>query len=128
MKSDPLLVAPAVLYGAAGLALVFAPAEILASLGGPATSVGAWLAQLLGSALLGLAWLNWLQRSAKVGGIFGRHVLLPNLMFTTVAFWLTLSAWRHQPERLSVLVVGVVFGTLSVLFGIRMFGRAPSGT
>lgn len=120
MKLDPLLFAAAVLHGVAGLAMTFAPDEVVALLGG-ASGTAVWVGKLLGAALLGLASLNWLQRHARVGGVLGRPVLLANLMFATVAFWGTVSAWRHDGGG-ALLVAGLVLGGLSAAFGARLFG------
>lgn len=125
MKPNLLLTAAAVAYALAGLALTFAPGELLRALGVDLPRSGAWLAQLLGAALLGLAWLNWLQRHATVGGILGRPVLLTNLVFVTISFWATLHAWRQESALTGLLVVGGVLGAFSVAFGARMF-RAPA--
>ena len=62
-----------------GAAFLFAPDVLLPRLvpGFPPTA--AWLGQLLGAAWLGVAALNWLQRNAVLGGIYGRPVVLANL-------------------------------------------------
>ncbi len=61
-----------------GLLLLFAPDVLLARFipGSPPT--GAWLAQLLAAAWLGLASLNWIGRGALLGGIYGRPVVAAN--------------------------------------------------
>lgn len=41
---------------------------------------GAWLGQLLGTAWLGMATLNWLQRFSLLGGIYGRAIVMANAM------------------------------------------------
>ena len=38
-----------------------------------------WLGQLLGSAWLGVAALNWASRATILGGIYGRPIVLANL-------------------------------------------------
>lgn len=91
MRLNYLLTATALLYGVIGLGLTFAPSEILGVVGAAPSAVGSWLAQALGAALLGFASLNWLSRYTETRGIFGRPVLLPNLVFVTVNFWLALS-------------------------------------
>lgn len=62
-----------------GAALLFAPDALLPALvpGFPPAAV--WLGQLLGAAWLGVAALNWSQRAALLGGIYGRPVVLANL-------------------------------------------------
>ena len=126
MRLNPLLAITAVLYGVVGLGLTFAPAEVLAALGAAPSSVGSWLAQVHGAALLGFAWLNWLNRYTKTRGILGRPVLLPNLMFITVSFWLTLGTWRRLPGHVGLLACALALGVLSIAFGARFFSRSPA--
>ena len=45
----------------------------------------AWLGQLLGAAWLGVAALNWLQRTALLGGIYGRPVVFANTVMYVVS-------------------------------------------
>lgn len=125
MRTNPLLAASAAVYALPGLALVFAPQEILAAHGAPASAVTAWLAQAFGAALLGFAWINWLHRFTRTHGILGRTVLLPNLIFVTTAFWLALGAWRRNPEVRLFVWAAIVLGALSIAFGSRLFARGP---
>jgi hypothetical protein len=62
-----------------GAALLFAPDALLPALVPGFPPAAAWLGQLLGAAWLGGAALNWLQRGAVLGGIYGRPVVLANL-------------------------------------------------
>jgi hypothetical protein len=126
--ANPLLVASAVVYGVGGLALTFAPAEILTAFDAPTPVVATWLAQLLGAALLGFAFVNWMQRYTKIGGIFGRPVAMPNLMFAMIAFFGSLGAWRHQSDQPTLLAGTVLFGALTVAYGARVFGRSVMPT
>ena len=84
MTSRPILVASALVFGLAGMALLFAPREILGLLGvEDASRTTAVIAQLLGSAWLGLAYGNWTARGLAVGGIHGRAIVIGNLMNAT---------------------------------------------
>jgi hypothetical protein len=62
-----------------GLALLFAPDVLLPALVPGFPPAAAWLGQLLGAAWIGVAALNWLQRAAVLGGIYGRPVVLANV-------------------------------------------------
>jgi hypothetical protein len=62
-----------------GASLLFAPDALLPALIPGFPPAAAWLGQLLGAAWLGVAALNWLQRAALLGGIYGRPVVLANL-------------------------------------------------
>jgi hypothetical protein len=123
VRVNILLAATAAIYGLAGVALLFAPDELLAAAAAPSSPLVDWLLQALGSALLALAFMNWMNRFTRTEGILGRPVLLPNLFFATTAFWLALGAWRRSPGPV-LLGCAVVLGILAVAFGARMFGRA----
>lgn len=120
MKPNPLLFAVAGVYAFGGLALTFAPRELLSGLGGPPSAVTVLLGQLFGAALLGLAYLSWLQRYTKVGGIYGRPILLGNLTFAMPAFFAAARAWRHEGGTV-LLASTVVLGAIAVAFGLRVF-------
>ena len=86
------------------------------------------MAQLLGAALFALAQLNWLQRFTRVGGIFGRPTLVPNVAFTTVAFFASVRSWRSAPDRLELAVAAGLLAFLGVLFMMRLFARPKPET
>jgi hypothetical protein len=65
--------------GAAGVLFLFAPQETGAALL-PDASGADKLFQLLGAALLGFAMMNWTAKGAALGGIYGRAVVIGNLM------------------------------------------------
>jgi hypothetical protein len=124
MTLNRLVLAASLAYGLPGLALTFGPDEVLRSAGGSATPLDLWLVQLLGAALLGLAVLNWVQRYALVGGIYGRPLLLANLIFSTVGFFASARTWSVHGGRL-VPIVSVMLGLLLLGFG-RALSRTPA--
>jgi hypothetical protein len=123
MRPDPLLAGSALLFGFAGLVLIFAPVEAMSSIGAGAAPAGVWVAQLLGAAIFALSQLNWMQRFAKVGGIFGRPILVPNLVFATVSFFASIRSWRREPDRYEMAAAALVFALLGVLFMMRLVAR-----
>lgn len=127
MRPNPLLIALAMLYGAAGLALTFAPGEIAAAAGATPDRGSAWFAQALGAALLGLAWLNWLHRTTATRGILGRTVLLPNLLFAVTAALDAASALRHGASSPLLVGAAVGFGAIAVALGSRLFAPTVAG-
>lgn len=64
----------------AGVTLLFASDVVLPLFVPGLPPAALWLGQLLAGAWLGVAALNWLQRSAVLGGIYGRPVVLTNLI------------------------------------------------
>jgi len=63
----------------AGVALLFAPDVLLPAVVPEFPPAAVWLGQLLAAAWLAVAALNWLQRDAVLGGIYGRPVVLANV-------------------------------------------------
>jgi hypothetical protein len=72
----------AICFGAAGALLLFAPQEAGPKILGEGG--GAPLAQLLGSAWLGFAAMNWVARGSLLGGIYGRAVVAGNQVHLTI--------------------------------------------
>lgn len=120
--SLPLLAAW--VWGGAGCVLLFAPQEFAGWLGVDLAPPAPWVVQVLGSALLGIAVMNWLQRRAPVGGIYGRPLVLMNLWFALPAF---LSGLREAVARPGVLVWAAVLlmGLFAVVCLLRLTGSPP---
>jgi hypothetical protein len=73
--------------GAAGAVCNFMPDDIAAAMGLTGLPAGTFLVQLLAGLLLALAVTNWMCRSLRVGGIYGRPLALGNaLNFVVAAF------------------------------------------
>jgi hypothetical protein len=72
--------ASALFLGATGLALLFASDSILPTLIAGFPPAAALAGQLLAGAWLGVAALNWLSKSALIGGIYSRPVVSTNAL------------------------------------------------
>jgi hypothetical protein len=119
----------ALCLGAAGVSLVFAPREIGAALM-PGTS-GDGLFQLLGAALLGFAAMNWTARGAALGGIYGRAVVIGNLMHLLVGAFVLVSRSANETVMPAFLVLTGLYVLGAALFvyltffssGLRALGE-----
>lgn len=115
MSSRTLLVSSALFLGLLGLALTFASQEILAT----TTAQQAFVGQLLGAALCGLALLNWMSKGTAMGGIYGRPLAMGNLThFTAGGLALLKVAGHLRPAWLFVALAGCY-----LLFAV-LFARA----
>lgn len=123
MKLNPLLVSSAALYFVLGGACVFAPAELIAGAGYEPTKVAETFIQVLGSAVLGLAMLNFFNRYTRTGGIFGRPVVMANLVHCLVSALPLIEFALDEPTPLSTSLA-VTYGVLTYAFGTQIFGRA----
>lgn len=127
MKSGPnwLLSASAVVYVAAAIPLIFAPEETSALLGGSVADGQIAILQVLGSALFGFALLNWSNRFSRLGGIFGRPLILANLAHAMTAFLLLVRVAAQDPGYLPVVLPTAVYLALALAFASRLL-VAPS--
>ena len=120
-RPSPLLVVSAVIYFAAALPLLFAPEEVLTFAGAAPSILDMTLLQVIGSAIFGFAMLNWLNRYARVGGIFGRPIVAGNLAHAGTAA-LLLGRVASRASFSSLLTVALVlYGSLAVAFGFKFF-------
>lgn len=125
MRLNPLLVAVAALYAVAGLALTFAPAEVLAALGGASGPIESWAGQLAGAGFMSIAILDWAQRYAVVAGVLGRPLLLANLLFAMAGAGASYSAWTGARCH-TALAAAIAMGFIVAAFGIRLFRPPPA--
>jgi hypothetical protein len=127
--SDPrpttvrLLQANALLLGALGLALLFAPVETASALGWGASSPAA--PSLAAGGVLALAILDWTARGAIFGGIFGRPIVLANLAMAATG-GLALLKLQLSTSQATVLgwVPVAILALQGVTFGRLLFGGA----
>lgn len=132
MISSTLTRTSATFLAAAGVALLFAPDILLPALVPGFPPAGAWLGQLVAAAWLGVAALNWLQRSALLGGIYGRPVVFTNLVLYFVGALSVLRALLGgAPAALWLVVVpmaafGAAYGALLLRGPFDPLQRAAS--
>lgn len=120
-RPSPLLVAAAILYFAAALPLLFAPEELLGWLGGAGSSVDPALLQVLAGAVFGFAILDWMSRYTKIGGIYGRPLVLANFIHAAIAA-LSLARASFGGSASPALWVGLaLYAVLAAAFGAKLF-------
>ena len=119
-----LISASAAVLAALGIAGTFLPHETLARLGAAPSVPLVLLLQVFGAVCLGFAMLNWMSRHATVGGIYGRPLVVGNLLhFTAAALAFFKGVLRH-PELRALWPLGLVYALLALGFGVALF-RPP---
>jgi hypothetical protein len=108
----------------AGLALLFGSDRLLPLLVPGAPPASAWLGQFIAAAWLGVANLNWLSRSALLGGIYGRPVVATNLTLYTVSALGSLKALGAATAPPVVWLVAAPMAAFAVVYGALLL-RGP---
>lgn len=124
MYSRTLMVGSSIMLGAAGIAALFAPAEILPRLGGTADSFLIILVQLLGTVYFGFALMNWTAKENAIGGIYSRPLCFGNFAHFGVGSLVLLRPAFHHPG-VAVLIALVVYAVFAIAFGSLLFSQGP---
>lgn len=123
--SKVLLISSAVINTVLGILFTFLPQET-GQLIGASEMNGAdlLLMQILGSALIGIAILNYMSRGTTIGGIYGKPIQLGNLIFH---FATALGLIKHLFNSGDWLMIGIpalLYTVLTIGF-IRLNFTSP---
>jgi hypothetical protein len=115
------MIASAVFLFGAGLAMLFAPAEIARAAALPVES--RWLISLLAALYLGFAMANWMAKDSAIGGIYQRPLALGNFAHFFID---ALSLIRLAASGLLLASVTAVYILFAVFFGWLVFFSSPA--
>lgn len=114
------MITSGILNGILGIALTFLPQEIGGWLGlAPDSEFNVLAFQLLGGALFGFGLMNYTGRNAILGGIYGKPILLGNMVFHFIAA-LELITLMFETDRYGFIAFfAILYAFLAAAF-IRM--------
>ena len=126
LNSTRLSDASAAFLAVMGLLLLFASDAMLPMLVGGFPPAMAWIGELVASGWLALAILNWANRKALLGGVYGRPVVLTNAFFyfATMMTLLRLVSGQVVSVRIAIVLVPIIVFTL---FYLSLLFRGPLG-
>ncbi len=104
--------------------MLFVPDVILGALAPGIPSQAHWLGQLLAAAWLGIASLNWLQRTALMGGIYARPLVSTNFVLYFVSALSMVRVLRAPGTAVGAWILAVPMCAFAVAYGALMF-RGP---
>lgn len=110
----------AMALAATGLILTFGASEVAGALGAEGSGFSALSLQLLGAAQIGWAMTNWMARESMFGGIYGRPLVVGNLLHFFAGGSALLKSSLLGSSR-AVLLVAVVYAVLAIGFGWLLF-------
>lgn len=125
MSSKLLMVVSSIVVGIAGTAAIFAPAELLFSLGlaGIAPPV---LVQLLGALYFAFAITNWTARHNPIDGIYSRPLALGNFAHFMIGTLVLIRPAMALPKAPPIIAFAIYL-VFALLFGALLFGQGPVG-
>ena len=119
--TDVIMRVSAFLLGGMGFILLFTPAESASALGWGDGEIAPALA---GAGLLAVAILDWMGRTAVYGGIYGRPIVMANLMLSLVGGLTLLNGQLDNPQATTLgWLPVVVFAAHGSAFWLMMRGR-----
>jgi hypothetical protein len=104
-----------------GLALSFAPAELVRAASGSSSPPLVVLAQTCGALYLGFAMLNWMAKDNLIGGIYSRPVAMGNFVHFFAVAMALLKAFASLPKSVGSFALIVIDVLLAVGFGLVLF-------
>lgn len=122
MNTKLLLILSSIYLLIGGVLFSFLPNEIIANLNYAENPIFTLTLQLLGALYLGFALLNWLKRTALIGGIYNRPIVFANFMHFFVGFFalakITVIAKEYYTE---LLVLSIIYFIFSSAFAFLFF-------
>ena len=122
MKSSIFLTTVAVVLAVTGVALLFAPSEVASAIERESSPL---MAQLLGASLIGAGAANWLARRSSVGGIYGRSIVVGNMVLFGISALVSARAYvSHGGAQL--LALAIIAAVISAGFFVLLRSRGIS--
>ena len=114
----------AALLAGGGIVLLFVSDSIMPALAPGFPGHATWLGQLVGAGWLAIAGLNWLSKSTLIGGIYGRPLVMANLVVYFIGSMVLLRALRDPATPPALWWVAAPHVVMAGVYGVVLF-RGP---
>jgi hypothetical protein len=121
MNTRVLMIASAAAMGFAGVALTFAPQEVLAWAGVEPHGFAVLVAQAAGALYVGFAMLNWMAKDVAIGGIYSRPVTVGNFAHFCVMGGALVRVAVSSQRNGFILLVALLYLVFAIGFGLLLF-------
>jgi hypothetical protein len=128
--------AAAFVLSSVGVACLFAPDLVLGSIAGDISPDAMLLAQVLGALSLGFAALDWMWKGNRLGGIYGRPIVLANALHFVSTALVMFKALSREPTLRALWPLAAVYAVFAMGFFALLFhdptapdtSRPPTGS
>jgi hypothetical protein len=125
MNTKLIMTSTAILLGALGVSLIFAPDMVVGLLQLNDSGVIRLILQLLGAAYYSFAMLNWMAKGALIGGIYNRPIATANLThFLIGGLALTKAVLSNHQLPVFLSVLAGIYVIAACVFGL-VISRHP---
>jgi hypothetical protein len=122
MNTKLIMVSSSIFLGLVGIGLTFFLQEIFEALGLETNNLIILFSQIFGSFYLGFATLNWMSRNNIIGGIFGKPLIIGNLIHFLVSFLAIFKMLPVAHNNFQLLITtSIIYGIYTLAFGYLMF-------
>ncbi len=118
--SKSLMIAASLVLALVGVALIFASEEWAANFGIESSAALTITAQVLGAFMASFAMLNWMSKGMTLGGIYGRPIVIANLLHFSMnsILFTKLSLTNNEPI---LWAAAIISGALALAFARLAF-------
>ena len=122
MKTNILMIASALYFALAGLALTFLPDEIASFFNIEPNQIISLALQLIGALYLGFAMINWMSRNSRIGGIYNRPIVFGNFIHFLVSVFAFIGVVKQSTgsQFTVLLVVTILYALFTLGFGYSL--------
>jgi len=126
MNTKIVMSVSAIILGALGIFLTFAPNLVLNNLGVEPNQVLILLVQIIGGLYVGYAMLNWMTKESLIGGIYNRPIAIANFThFLIVGLAINKALISNSSLPIVLWLTGIIYIVLGLLFALILF-RHPT--
>ena len=121
MFPKTIMTSSAILMGAVGIILTFAPKEMSDFISGSeASSSDVIVFQILGALYFAFAMTNWSAKANLIGGIYGRPIAIGNLTHFMIAALALGKAFTSDPSS-KLLIATLIYALFAIAFAYIFF-------
>ena len=120
INTKMLMTVSALVMGLAGIALTFAPEEILAYIDPHDTAMDRIMLQIMGALYFAFAMINWTAKANLIGGIYSRPIAIGNFTHFAIGALALFKSYSSLDDTL-MLIPLIVYSVFAVSFGIVFF-------
>lgn len=122
MNTKILMYVSSLVLGLVGLALLFAPQEAVAVLGLPGAPAASLLVQLIGTAYVAFALMNWTAKDSRIGGVYARPISFANFAHFFAGALVLARAQLGRAAQWALVGTLIGYALFAILFGWLVFG------